>query len=453
MAEKINQIDILNGNSIKVHTKFIVKVSKKNGIIYESKSECKIVEFLYDCKIDNVLKTLKHSFLQEYPNFFILCLKIEKHDNIIRCVKKIHDIFRNRRLILQIRTDNSTKVFYKEGHDIEFYECDLNSEYEKIQDFSSALWYFLQEDIEKLTNVQLTEMTNSTLFIKYMRVFQLPEKFISDLILQCAKSGTKSDFMAVLDIETENEMPSEQIKMFNLMSLISTALLNLNDEIINFLIQACGFLMQKYPIECQIDLSTKAFECKKFDVLCYFLNVLDFPFPRKIRLFLSPFYDFDNEKLKIIIDKRTEFFNAMTADNKSEMSNFIESHPNLKLLFNIDNKSALYQAALLKKYDTFWWLKSKNFCVQISEDIDFLPEIRHLQTVDSDIKSVKKVLERTAFINDVAVKKDITFRETIKDLLEEIYCNQYGVHFIELIATTCSKIKISFDFNKSLVSK
>ncbi|CAG9805191.1 unnamed protein product [Chironomus riparius] len=161
----------------------------------------------------------------------------------------------------------------------------------------------------------------------------------------------------------------------NSTSALHAAVLNSNKEVIEFLINKCSIYIKELEFEHQIEVSTAAFTTNQFDILCNLVQICDFPFPKDLKSELI-----DNDSLSKLIDSREKFHNDIINEKLNEIEKFAKTYPNLKIAYNLNNKSAFCQALDSKKYGTFYKLKALRF-------YDHLIEYK---IEDSDKKNAKK---------------------------------------------------------------
>ncbi|KAL7014772.1 hypothetical protein ACKWTF_016117 [Chironomus riparius] len=213
------------------------------------------------------------------------------------------------------------------------------------------------------------------------------------------------------------------------------------------------YSIQKLAFHDKVKFSTATFNANKFDNLCDLLKIEDFPFPED---FSSS--SFNHDRLKNIVDERKKFREAIKSDDKEEIVRFSEANPDLKIAYNLDNKSALYQAFILKKTKSYLQLKSLLFQTSEDEKIDdnLLPitlkskEQATEQNINRALphskSSLLKIIEKSKIHNtNINEITRIEYQATFEKFYEEINDAKYGQLLIDVVSS-CEKLKIFFDF-------
>ncbi|KAL7014754.1 hypothetical protein ACKWTF_016109 [Chironomus riparius] len=219
------------------------------------------------------------------------------------------------------------------------------------------------------------------------------------------------------------------------------------------------YSIQKLAFHDKVKFSTATFNANKFDNLCDLLKIEDFPFPED---FSSS--SFNHDRLKNIVDERKKFHEAIKSDDKEEIVRFSEANPDLKIAYNLDNKSALYQAFILKKTKSYLQLKSLLFQTSEDEKIDdnLLPitlkskEQATEQNINRALphskSSLLKIIEKSKIHNtNINEITRIEYQATFEKFYEEINDAKYGQLLIDVVSS-CEKLKIFFDFESESVS-
>lgn len=442
---QLSTMDLLSDTPIKVNQNCIIDLTRNGykNIKIEEKRKCKILKFSSEWKFCEVLKTIAALNLDEYPNLFIFVIQtsdiniyhveeeattsrrsIQKENvNLIDELKTILLNFgTSRPLILQLTSEdeNMSKIYYKLENSNIFYPIDAkHSNIDQIIDFPTFLCSFLNGDFENFLSKVLKilpQVQNSSLILRFLRIFDLTEEVLVKLILEVARFGTKTDLLAVLDgsfeddgrtlsIEAQNwlaivfyeeqastessENPEEgnvekdivnndkqsiskqeQQETSNIegdpdneifskssnRSVLLTAIENQNTEVIDYLITYWTFLIQELPFEHQVRISTAAFKTNQFEVLCDLLEYADYPFSEEFKL-----ESIKHERITQIFSERTKFKAAIEAENYAIIDKFLNENLNLKLIYSPNNNSALTEAIILKKFGVFYYLKSLGY--------------------------------------------------------------------------------------------
>lgn len=474
-------LDILGDNSIPVKTEYVLTVTKDNfkTINYKKHNDCKILKFSHDLSFIEVLKWISKLDAKDYPTTFIFIIDLTKADDVlyINILKRFLIIFdESRSLILQLtlRTDQKTKWYYKKEGSKTFEDIveHQTSGTKDCNSFSSFLWRYLNRtvDLESLIDKSLRDIKNSSLIFKFVQTLKgVNEDFLHDLVMKCAEEGSVSDLLAAVDGYLDdkenicgNDIESYFSKTFNSTSVLMKAILHQNKPIVEFLIKKCSIFIQQLPFHHQLEISTQTYKTNKFNLLCDLIEQADFPFPDNLNseLITCP-------KLKNIIYQRTMFHSQIQDENLSEIIKFSEQNPNIKFLFNVENKTALTQALESKKYKSFYSLKSLRFCelqnyddlFLNAEDMILANRIKTTQRIENaNVSSCNKlnsvlILQTRSFIysRNNNSDKQIEQRAKIREWLEDIYKTRFGSKLIDA-AAQCEELKIVFDFESFSVS-
>jgi hypothetical protein len=350
-------------------------------------------------------------------------------------------------------------------------------------------YYNLNIVLEKLST-----LNNSSTILKYSRLFEFPEEFFIKAVLKCAACGSKRDLLAVLDapfvgsvrslsihaqyylshvinvnyrssIESDDEdsLDDDQYEDENSPSVLSTAVENKNAEIIEYLISNCTHLIQQLPFKHQVKVSTAALTSNQLDVLCDLVDISDFPFPSNFTSSRT-----DNERLERIATDRSNFGSAIIAKDYEQISKFVDNNLSLKIVYNLENSSALKQALSTKKYKVFYYLKSLGFQAL---DIDIDKELNskelkkanncksrqmtsNVNTAIDDHQASINLLCNRSFIHNKRISKDqqAEYRKKIRKWYEDINIVLFGSDLIN-VAASCKDLKIIFDFEDESVSR
>lgn len=426
-------INILNQKFIKFDEKFIIEFKKENfkKLDREVKRNCKILKFSTEWSVEEIFMKIRKLNHREFSNLFIFVIETQNageylnEKNLKQCkiierfIKCINKFTNDRPLVIQMTSveENVTKIFYKEENITKFLKIKQQNE-----NFSAFLNFLKNAEIEIFEKVMLEnlpDVENSALIIRFLRTLKLSDKFFKNLILKCAKCGSKDDLLASIDAnfgnllnfeaqeylanviyeevalneefsesnqknpgstdlmdQTSNkssEAAQEEIPNNDTKSTISEysaasttshlnpsilyeAIKNSNKEVINYLISYCSHLIHQLPFKHKVRISTAAHETNQIDELCDLIEISDFPFPEDFEGDSS-----NHERLNEIIKTRTEFEVAINTENLNKISKFIENNSNLKIVYNSNNISALKHAINHKKYKIYFYLKSFGF--------------------------------------------------------------------------------------------
>lgn len=483
---KRNQVDILGGVDVKINQDFIFMLEKNctENIDPQYEKTCKIIKIL-GWNIHEIIINLSKYNFKRLSNLFIFIIEINnlellqlnsneisaKVDILLNFMLNLNA---NRSAIVQLQSSKEklVKIYYKETDFNSWCDVKESTNSEDFDCFSSFLWFYLCNEREKFENLvleKLSKVKNSTLVIKFLRVLNIPGKFHDNLALKCVELS-ESDLLASIDgfIDDDGNIQGDYLKYYLSKKLCSTSILHKaiqqKDSIIfKFLVKTCSVYIQQLPFNHQIKISTHAFESNQFENLCDLLQVADFPFPKDFNSALVT----DSSLLEIII-ARTKFHN-ITDENIDQIQIFHKNHPNLKFVYNCENKSAIHKSLELSKYKTFFCLRAFGFddrkIKNIPDDIlkqeevkdkidDFitLQRTENVKFSSSENQSVIKLIGRTFIFRRHRNTETVEEQwNKITKWYKMIYKTEFGKHIFDA-AAQCMEIKIIFDFEYLSVS-
>lgn len=485
-----DQPSIISSLITKTDQKLILKYSKEQNdfLDNETKRLCKIMKFSCEWSFEDVIEILKNLDFEDFSHLFIFIIEVEiigfrktnsakknRKSKKIENVEKLKKILanKNRPLLLQLTsiTEDMTKFYYKDEDSIKFYCIDQSQrDFEKKLDFSTFFCSFLDSKIELIYDQiesNFTNIKNSSLILRFLRILKLDEEYIALMMLRIAQSGSKKDLLAMLDASfcQEGRILSEESQKYlyyefcyclseenssneSANSVLLTAVKNRNEEVINFLITYWSHLIQQLSFEHQLCISETALETYQMDVLCDLLEFSDFPFP----LITSRFCR--------IINERDKLCKAISEENTLMIDQFIENNSSLKFNYCPNNKPALTHAKESKKFKSFCHLKSKGFEGENCEDLfknlcKTEKHEAHKQFAEQRKKNVKNailnehcsimILSAKSSIHNRRIEKhkEIEYRKKIMKWFEDIY--KIAPELLD-VAASCESLKIIFDF-------
>jgi len=495
-------------NLLPIDEEFVIRIAQNdNQIDKKAQRKCKILIFTSEWDYDKILLKLADLKGHEFPSLFIFIIESinleksnEKQPKIPKILKEFLIKFSTKRpIILQLSSiaESDQKFYYKNVNSKEFiYLVEPEILIEQIQDFPSFFWNLMNKGIEIFEHLSFhVLLRHDSTWLRISRTLKLPEDTFIDFIIQCASNGSTNDFLAALDIpfeggnqilntnaleylrctfndEDSSSESSESVDSDSdcstksdeghlLSSVLSYAVENSNENVVNYVIRNYTHIIQQLPFKHQVQVSTIAYQKNQFKTLCDLLEYSDFPFPKK--------FSINNQRLKIIIDERKEFHNAIVNKDFTALSKFIDSHLNLKFVYNPKNQTALLAAVNMKKYGVYWYLKSLGFQTHNSKNyIDLIKDNKELEKAKKiALKQTKKnVIESLAcdhepvlilltktFIHNKKIDKQTEFeyRQNIKEWYECIYITEFGPLLLG-IASQCENLKLIFDFECITVS-
>lgn len=485
-----------------INKEFLIEISK-NNLSFDKKAlkECKILKYSQDFSFDEILLSVSKLKIKDLPKLFIFIIEL-KNFGFDGEQQKLNtlDIFfeefsKTRPLILQITSyhENVTKHYYREDYLKRFYNVQLEPSKElSFNNISTFLWALMNYDLKSDEFYILNNLKNvkdSSTIVKILRTLDFDTSFFEDLVLECAKHGTKDDFMAALDINfgAEKITLGSEIQYFlttvycfqsaseddnnsNLIdkseySVLYDATSHSNKAVLRFLIDYCTNLIQQLNMDHQIEISTKAYETAQIEILCDLLQISDFQFPK----------EFDpetvtDERLIRIIREREDFHESIDQADIKKISNFIEDHKNLKFVYNTSNESALCRAIHSKTYQPFFYLKSHGYRAFEFDSLDDVQNKREKsnktvmfkfaddqiqENVETSLPSKQQsimMLITKSYIHNKKIDNDTEsrYRSKIKQWYEELYRSDISSQLMD-IAATCENLKIIYDFECNLV--
>ncbi|CAG9809519.1 unnamed protein product [Chironomus riparius] len=437
-------------------------------------------------------------------------------DKIRKSLKK----FEVRPLILQLTSENegATKFYYHEEKSEIFLSIKKQDKsFVKVSNFTTFMHSFLSGNFDNFEDIlveKLPKVTHSVLILRFLRVLKLSDEFVIKIIQKCAGHGTKKDFLAALDASFESDGRTLLIKsqkyLSNIInedfdeihdsseitpaidhvismaslrdygiqddnkdvtslsscnssfshsnpSVLLTAIENKNKEVIDYLITYCTHLIQQLPFKHQVKISTTAFELNQIDILCDLLEMSDFPFPQSFNPDSITY-----QRLQRLVEDRIGFKDAIKSENFLVIINFINNNPNLKIIYNHLNISALSDAIDTKKFKVYFYLKSLGFNATVFASHEEVLSDEDLKIANKHVNEQKKVkvdeilgdvnnsvalLSARSFINNRKINKqqEAEYREKIKKWIEDVNKIKFDSKMLD-IAASCESLRIIFDF-------
>jgi len=450
-----------------------------------SKRSCKVLKFSSKFKLNNVLVYISRLKPKDFPCLLIFVIETKNFDdlNVAEIGEHYFDHFKVKRpIILQIKSENGTqtKWLYRKANLGLFVNLDEN--HDDFKDLSAILRSFACGNIEAFKELQdqlvkkLPYFKNSSTILRFLKALDVSDEILIKVIQKCALHGSKSDLLALLDASFEDDGRMLSIDAQNIlseifeqndtkMSVLSQAVQNRNKEVIDYLISNCTHLIQQLPLEHRVNVSQSAMNLGKTGILCDLLEFSDFPFPSNLEE-----SSVTDQRLLKIINERKEFLKDITHKNESHFNKFINKHWSLKLVFNINNKTALACAAESKNFDAFVKLKSLGFKAEefgTTDDITCLSKKERKElskniwsqtqknAADAKLDREKSIqlLRTRSYIHNRMITKNIEakYRDKIRDMFEDIYKIPLCSKFLDA-ASQCEDLKIIFDFESESVS-
>jgi len=463
------KMDILEPNSIQVDQRGVIKLTRENkdSIDGERQKICQIIKFTYsEWNSEEILTTISELQAERFSNLFIFLIEVESlrflelkweqmTANLHRVLLKFD---KSRPIVLQLKSkkENLTKIYYKEDNSEEFLDTNgQTTNDENYLNFPTFISSFMNEEIRTVKNL-ITEkwpnIQNSLLISRFLGILQTPEGFIKDLL-----AATDGFFDKNGQIRENNLLiflsSTIKIKLF-----LKLAVKTSNHKIIKFLCEKCSNLIQQIPHKSQVQISKMAFSTNQ-TILYDLLEFCDFPFPETFDL-----KSITDERLFTIIQLRIEFHTNILAENTEAIKEFAKVNPNLKFVYNLENKTALSIALDAKKFKSFFLLKALRF--QDNDIEDFYDELDdkvdqetackfagvqrrenvNISTADKDTPILMLATRSFIYNRSDDITAETVQREKIKEWYKEIYNSEFGSKIID-VASQCKEIKIIFDFD------
>lgn len=474
-----NRLDILGDNVPLVNKDFVITLPKDNSKRdHELQPNCKIMKFTEEWNFEEVLIQISKLDPTTYQALFIFIIETSNASASIDTLKTFLINFgASRSLILQftVKSENTSKFYFKKENCEKFLDVDeqKNEVSGDFGSFSSFLLTYLNktDNFESIVTQKIANDQNWSLILKFLRILELPDDFVVDLVLKCAAEGSTLDLLAAADafMDDKGTVCGNELKYIIRFELNSTSVLliaieNSNQEVVDFLIRHCTTSIQQLPFEHKVLISSLTFNTNKVEVLCNLLEIADFPFPEK----------FNSDKvtdrnLQKIINGRTKFHQHILSENNSEIKTFEEKHPYIKFAYNLENKSALGNALDSKKFESFYFLKSLRFCDRQIENFEYgscdVKDKRKASKIASKQRKENVEISEENHLNTaliLATKSKIYHRNKnneaehqqrmkIREWFEGIYATKYGSKLLDA-AAQCDKLQIIFDFECESVS-
>lgn len=454
---------------------------------------CKILKFSFDCSYDEILLCIAELCANDFPFLyhFIFGIKnIELYENGDKNLKKVTTIEKflikfdkMRPMIMQIVSEDEIthKIFYKVENVYEFYEINHESyNIDELHHFPNFYSLYINGGVKIIDSEMIDKIIkkeNSSLILRVLRTLNISDdSLIRKLILKCAATCSKNQLLAALDIAFEfkkHELNDDAIDYLENafyvsesdeleQSIILTAVESQNSEIVNFLLNNFKPLILKLPIGHQMDISNIAFDTNQIEILCNLIDC-DFPFPD----------DFDassinDKRLTKITNDRKNFHQWIEDKNFINMEDFIEDNYNLKMIYNIQNESALNHALNSKKFDVYYHLKSfglqgENLSFeQVAENQKELKQVEItglrqrrrnvLNALPNEDNAVMILITRCLIHNQIMSDKGkFKYRSNIEKWFKEINRTKFGSKIMHVVSQ-CEDLKIILDFENENVS-
>lgn len=470
--------------SFKDDFKIVYTRESEASIDEEIKRNCRILEFSQEWSLREILIIISKLEPEIYENLFLFIIEdknlelprknLQKVSRIVELVFEFLTEFGRckRSLLLQLKSQsqNLTKVYFKDTSCAKFYDVQHesinNSEY--FNDFSSFIWFFknsAKQNFEDLVIQKLPKVRNFDLIMKFLQTLELTEDFHDRLVLKCAAEGTKNDFLTAINAKCDDKGKiinfDAQKYLTDIVkdtSVLTTAITGSNKEVIHFIMKHCTSLIQQLPFEHQVNASTAAIETQQSGILFDLLQRSDYPFPKDF----NPKLITDKRILKVV-DDREHFCKAIAKEDKDAIFKFIRNNPTIKFGYDPTNESVMNNALRLKKFESFFYLKSHgfravefdHFSEEISDDndrkeVNKFTRLQRIENVKVSLadknKAVMLIATRTFIYNrQDEIKNEDEYRQKIKNWYMDIYKVKFGSQLLEA-ASQCENLKLVFDF-------
>lgn len=473
---------------------FIITYPKDGSktIEIESRKSCKILKFPSEFTFDEFLIGITELNSKEFQYLFFFIFESQKFkfsgQSSNQKPEKVESLetfllrfCKTRPMILQLvsKTENVTKLYYKDENVGEFFEINQQAhELQNVHQFPTFFSALMNKKIDKIDDElieKLTKSGNSSLIVRLLRTLELSEDLNNKIIFKCAANGSKNQLLAALDVPFENGSDGLDLKVHNYLtntfnlnsennesqqSLLLIAIKNSNTEVLKFLTTSCKHLIKQLPYDHQVDISTTTFKANQFEVLCDLMQC-DFPFPDDFES-----SDVKYPRLRKIIDEREAFHRWIEEENDKSMKIFIDKNQSMKIIYNTQNESALYNAMKLKKFKIFYYLKSLGFegvCLnsykEIASDDEELEVVKksvaiqrrkNISNALPNVENSVMIMITKAFIHNQCDETKLEYRKMIDKWFKDIYRTKIGCKLLD-VAAQCQDLKIFFDFENETV--
>jgi len=453
-------------------------------ISQQEKENYNIIKFPSESDLEKILKFTSKPITKDYPNAFIFVFECESFETFSEKFDKIKDsLTENKKfhpIIIKIESnDDQIKFYYFDDGQKSYIEVNKDQEMdENTRDIAKYLYRFITmspEDYENLVLDNLNSSNDSPLILRFLQTLDYPYGFHLELRYMCAEDRSKNDFLAALGapLEGEGRILNSQAEEYlyeiikekgKVISILYKAVEYSNEDVVNYLITHCTHLIQQLPFYHRIDISTAAFDDKKFDVLCDLLEFSDFPFPKQF----DPRSIINHERLSQICLERIKFHEAIRNKKSNEVFKFVEKYSNLKIIFSITNKSAMCTAIDCRNFEEYYRLKSRGFEAELSENCETREftakdkqalsdqalrqtKINADRSISDKEKTVALLASRSLIHNrKIAKHEELKYREKIKKWFKDLYKIEICKELLD-VAVQCEELKIVFDFESESV--
>ena len=193
------------------------------------------------------------------------------------------------------------------------------------------------------------------------------------------------------------------------------------------------------------------------------IDISDFPFPQDCKT-----ESVKDERFQTIVAERTSLFASVSNKKNDEITKFVQTRANIKIVYNTANKSLLKHAVDLHNFEIYFYFKSQGFqATEFSDLKDILNDDEMKEALKQRVRQRKKnvddaISNHDEFINTLCNKSfihnrklsrqnEIKFHQKIRKWFEDINKIMYGSELIRITAS-CDALKIIFDFESFTVS-
>lgn len=508
MEEHKTVLRLFHDKSIGINKDYVVEVAKSTTVISSyAKRTCIILIYKLGWEFHEILLELAKLSSEEYQKLFIFKIEMKAHGFRELCpetesFKKFLSNFCNiRPIVLSLTSENDDRIeiFYKPDNSTKFMEIknhDCHSE-----DFYDFPTFFRVVAFKEFKNFEatmidkLSEIADCPTIVRFLKALDLDLK---KLILTCIAKCSLDCILAFLDVEFGGghklisnmkcpylshifEFDNIEMSFFDSYntkdlsitkysdnnnlecSILFMAIFTKRVDIAKFLISTYPKVLQELKFDHQASISTVAFDTKQFDILNDLLQIADYPFSKNFN-----FKDVSDKELREIAISRENFHIAVQNEDLKKMAKFIECNKSLKIVYNIENESALHWARSERAYTSFFHLWSLGFhakeFINYSDDLKYkehkkmknAAEKQTRKNVESSISNVESsvvtLTGRSSFyLRDTCEQLEAECREKIMKWLSDLYRIEFIDKIIDVAARN-ENIEIFFDFNCDLVS-
>lgn len=475
--------DILQVETLEIEKKFLVNYKNGINISDRLKSSCKILKFTSELGLKEVIHVIYALDCKQYPRLFIFIIETDdkvEQPNMEDLQQVLLKFSKLRPMLLQLTSDSQTDTsFFIKLEDSEHFQkleinVELFDEIESVADFQSFFSLFISKQL--LVNFNRPSMIESflkvSLIMRFLSALNLGNNFI-DLAVSGFKKGSKENFLAVIDAPFDDSGHSIFQNLTKYLTYtypyadseqlgLQISIENENWDLINFLVEELGHVLFDVDYGNQLAMTTAAYQKGNIDLLYKLLELCEFPFPLGFKA--------EHDKFEVIVKERDEFHNAIKQHKSLKEILDLAEKINQKIVYNVNNESALYTALYTRRYDVYCMLMSigfkgndaqtekETFSEKEKRKFEQIRESKQSQNIDAaeidPQRSARVLAARSTIFNPQKCSHDKPEidRKKIKDYFMEISKREE----VKPIFDVCAQdegLSIVFDMKSDMVSK